>query len=332
MPIGMSIGKVDDMEFYQPPLFNTIRNYFTKLDTKDKVIHIFVPYIKTQILEKLIDGLKSRIVVITSWDTRDILSGSSELGLYPFCKEKRITLYINNKIHLKVFSVGMQSAFVSTGNISQRGLMPDGNYECGVLVEKLSNEERLFFEKIKKEARLVNDVLYQHILNWYQKQTKQSQGKNEFDNIVSPPENDDFLISALPMTKDVFLLVEGYEKLNSGLEPSDDEEITACIYHDLANYEIELGLTKQKFLSKLKIQFFSHPFTKKIDSFIEPEAYFGEIKEWIQKNCTDVPIPSRRELTENVQVLYEWFEKLGDGKYSIDVPGEHSQRIRKVKS
>ena len=87
---------------------------------------------------------------------------------------------------------------------------------------------------------------------------------------------------------------------------------------------------EDQFLKKLKIQFFAHPFIQKIDEFINPEAYFGSIKEWVQNNCTDVPVPSRRELTGNVQVLYDWFEKLGDGKYVIDVPGSHSQRITKV--
>ena len=54
------------------------------------------------------------------------------------------------------------------------------------------------------------------------------------------------------------------------------------------------------------------------------------MKEWVQDNCTDVPVPSRRELTGNVQVLLEWFVALGDGRYVVDVPGAHSQRIRKL--
>ena len=94
----------------------------------------------------------------------------------------------------------------------------------------------------------------------------------------------------------------------------------------MANYEIELGLTKEEFTEKLKIQFFAHPFTKKIEEFIDPEAYFGRIKEWVQNNCTDVPVPSRRELTGNVQVLYDWLVKLSDGKYAVDRPN-HSERI-----
>ena len=83
-------------------------------------------------------------------------------------------------------------------------------------------------------------------------------------------------------------------------------------------------------MQELSAKFFSHSFIQKIDEFIAPEAYFGRIKEWIQDNCTDVPVPSRRELTGNVQVLLEWFERLGGGKYEIDIPGRHSQRIKKL--
>ena len=131
------------------------------------------------------------------------------------------------------------------------------------------------------------------------------------------------------MTRDVNDLVEGYEKITSGLEPSEDSETSACIYHDLANYNIEPGLSKKEFLEKLKIQFFAHPFIQKIDDLINPEAYFGSIKEWVQSNCTDVPVPSRRELTGNIQVLYDWFEKLGDGKYVKDRPN-YSERLTKI--
>ena len=104
----------------------------------------------------------------------------------------------------------------------------------------------------------------------------------------------------------------------------------ACIIHDLVNYDIDPGLGDEDFLQILTAAFFVHPFIQKIDEFISPEAYFGRIKEWIQNNCTDVPVPSRRELTGNVQVLLEWFVALGDGSYMVDVSGRHSQRIRNV--
>ena len=98
---------------------------------------------------------------------------------------------------------------------------------------------------------------------------------------------------------------------------------------DITNYCISLGHSQDEFLYLLKEKFFAHPFIQRIDQFLTPSGQFGQIKQWVQENCTDVPIPSRRELTGNVQVLFEWFVKLGDGKYKMDVPGEHSQRLCK---
>lgn len=312
------------------PLFEKIREYL-KNAKKEEQIFLYIPYIKTKILSKLVGNLDNKITIITTWEPNDLLSGSSELKLYPFCKENKITLYINNKIHLKVYSVGLQSAIIASGNISHNGLMPRGNFECGTIIDKLSSADRLYFEKIRTSANLVDDEFYQPLLEWYEKQSKEIPKHIKLEEIVSIPIRKNFLISALPMTKDVNDLVKGYEKINSGLEPSDDSEVTACIYHDLANYDILLGLSHDEFLNMLKKKFFEHQFIQRIDKFLNPCAQFGRIKEWVQKNCTTVPIPSRRELTGNVQVLYEWFEKLGDGKYVIDVPGEFSQRLCKVK-
>jgi len=311
------------------PLFDKIKDYLDSAKEEQQIL-FFVPYIKTSILSKLMRNITNQKIIITSWKPNDVLLGSSELELYPFCKDNGITLYINNRIHLKVYSLNLESAIIASGNISQNGLLPMGNFEIGEFIEKISHSDRLYLEKIKNDSILVNDDLYQQYKKWYDIQTKEQQREIILDEIITIPKKDQFLISALPMTENVQDLIDGYVKINSGSEPSDDLETASCIYHDLANYSIELGLTKDHFVQKLKIQFFSHPFIKKIDEFINPEAYFGRIKEWIQNNCTDVPIPSRRELTVNVKVLLEWFEKLGDGKYVIDIPGSHSQRIRKM--
>lgn len=324
-------GRLELEKLFHEPLYYHIKNYFDKNSKKEVTVFIFAPYIKVEILSKLLEDISKDIVVITTWKPSDILKGSSELELYPFCKENKITLYLNNKIHLKVYSNNLDSAIISSGNVSQRGLMSNGNYEIANLIEKVSIQDRLYFEKIRNESILVTDEIYEQLIDWYNNQQKEKPKDIELEEIISISKKDNFLISALPMTKNIELLVEGYENITSGKEPSPDPEISACIFHDLTNYNIESGLTKEEFLKKLEKEFFTHPFILKIDEFIRPEAFFGRIKEWIQDNCTDVPVPSRRELTENVQVLYEWFEKLGNGKYAIDVPGAHSQRITRIR-
>lgn len=293
---------------------------------------LFVPYIKTTVLKKLVDDLDSKIVIVTTWKTIDLLSGISELDLYPFCKTRRITLYINNKIHLKIYSSNLDNMILSTANISERGLedIPNANFECATYIDNLSNEDRLYFAQIQKNARHVNEELYQSLLKWYNDQEWKMSVIDEFDKIVSPIERDDFLISSLPMSKDVETLEEAYFRINQGLPASADNEIRDCAFHDLANYKLSPGLSREEFRKQLKNSFFSHPFIKRINELIVPEVYFGKLKEWVQANCTDVPVPSRRELTGNVQVLLKWFEILGDGKYVVDVPGSHSQRLRKT--
>ncbi len=267
--------------------------------------------------------------MITTWKPRDILLGSSDLDLYPFCKENKITLYINNRLHLKVYSVGLNDAILATGNVSNRGLLNNGNYESATLVH-LTSYDRLFFETIRHESRLVDDEMYDLLETWIKDNKIEPIDDTPIESIVPMSKKDDFLTSALPMTRSVDDLIYGYQKIASGEEPSTDSETRACIFHDLANYQITQGLNEQEFRDELSAKFFAHPFIKKIDELVDPEAYFGQIKEWIQGNCTDVPVPSRRELTGNVQVLLEWFVKLGRSRYVIDVPGVRSQRIRKI--
>lgn len=270
------------------------------------------------------------MVVVTTWEPKDIQSGSSDLSLYPYCKKQNIALYVASKMHLKVYSVGLKNAILATGNVSSSGLLPGGNREAGVKLENFSNQDRMFFEKIRKEARLVDDEMYDALVKWFENNKMEPVKQPDLEDIIPVLKNDDFSVASLPMTRRVDDLVSGYVRIAANQQPSDDAETAACVYHDITNYNISSRLSEAEFVEQLTKSFFAHPFIQKIDEFIAPEAYFGRIKEWIQYNCTDVPVPSKRELTGNVQVLLEWFVKLGNGKYVIDVPGARSQRIRIV--
>ena len=197
------------------------------------------------------------------------------------------------------------------------------------MLERLGNSDRLFLEGIRSRARLVDSDMHSDVVAWQEANRGSPTDSTSLSDIISPP-RDSFLVSALPMTRSVDDLVSGYLRMSSGGVPSDDAETAACIFHDLANYGIGIGLAEDAFRSELASRFFNHPFIRKLDEFIAPEAYFGRIKAWVQDNCADVPVPSRRDLTGNVQVLLEWFVGLGGGRYAVDVPGIRSQRIRKA--
>ena len=84
-------------KLFQSPLFDEVRTYLTQTKSNEQIF-LYVPYIKTKILSKLIGDIQNKITIITAWHPNDLLIGSSELELYPFCKDNNITLYINNKI------------------------------------------------------------------------------------------------------------------------------------------------------------------------------------------------------------------------------------------
>lgn len=311
------------------PLLGHVRGYLQGGGSEDTVF-VFAPYIRAAVLKALLEGVDGRVVVVTTWKPMDLQSGSSDADLYPYCAERGVSLYVNNALHLKAYSVGLNGAILATGNVSRRGMLPDGNYEAAVRIENLGAGDRLFLEEIRREARLVDEAMYELVKEWLEANPAHMPDDLDLYDIAPSPEKDDFLISALPMTYSVDDLVEGYAKIQRGLPPSDDEGEAACIYHDIANYRIGPELSPARFEEALAAAFFAHPFIRRIDELVTPSAHFGKIKAWVQSNCVDVPIPSRRELTGNVQVLMSWFVRLGRGRYEVDVPGVHSQRLKKV--
>ena len=313
---------------YHSPLFNRIREYFRD-SSPDDTIFLFVPYVKTDVLESMLEEIPNKMAIVTTWEPGDIQAGSSELSLYPFCQRRNIALYVSQGLHLKAYSVGLTSAILATGNVSRRGLLPGGNYEAATKLD-LTVDDQIFFRRILRKARLVDNAMYRKLVDWSDANHANLPDLPALSDVISSQRKDDFSVSALPMTRSVDELVAGYGRISTGRRPSDDSETAACIIHDLVNYDIDTGLGDEEFVQNLTSAFFAHPFIQKIDEFISPEAYFGRIKEWVQKNCTDVPVPSRRELTGNVQVLLEWFVKLGNGRYGVDVPGAHSQRIYRL--
>lgn len=314
---------------YTSPLFDYIRDYLIKNDSGNDTTFLFVPYIKANVVKNLLDGIRNRIVIVTTWEPTDLLSGSSDLSLYTLCQRCGYAMYVSHNLHLKIYSVGLKEAILSTSNVSHRGLYGGGNHEAAVLV-KLTAPNRLFLETIRQNARLADDGMYKALKEWTKNNKQNPYELTKLADIIDESKTDLFLTSALPMTRQIDDLVAGYMEVSAGHMPSSDPEIASCVFHDIANYEIKMGLGKKEFLSELQVSFFTHPFIKQIDKFISPEAYFGKITSWIQSRCTDVPIPSRRKLVGNVQVLLEWFVTLGNGKYIVDIPYSHSQRIRKV--
>lgn len=316
------------------PLHYSIKNSFHKeirdfINGSKNELVIICPYIKTQSLSIILKNCKiKKITIITSWKMRDLQLGISELCLYEYCKEKKLYLFLNSRIHLKSFIKDYSSCIFGSANITDKGLALNNNfnYELIGIINNLNCDVIKYFRSILNESILVNDDIYsRYKLELEKIEDIKIINEPDLSNSMADPE---FLISALPMTKNVDLLFQIYSNKNH----FNNNEDLQCAIHDILLYDIPENLEKDSFYEYLKNKFFKSKFIIKLLQFIGNEQYFGRVKEWIQRNCEDVPVPSRRDLTGNIRVLYKWIVDLSDGSYKIDIPRTHSERIYKVRN
>lgn len=291
-----------------------------------RTIEIFCPFIKYDTLKKIIDRRPTISRIISRWDPNEILNGASDIEVYQICKEYGIDFYINKRVHLKATIRERELVFHSSANLTSRGLnitsSNNHNHELSTILKIQGLKDLVHFEKIVQESIFVTDEVYQLMSDFL---TKVDYQVNEIDPFPIFEEMKKFYISQLPTSSDLEVLYGIYSN-----RKGDYSEIEInCAVHDLAIYKIAEHLGYNNFKKELGDSFFKHPFIIGLMNELNSEGfiYFGRVKEWLQDNCEDVPVPKRRELTEVTKILYHWVEILGEGMYEVDRP-KHSQRIR----
>lgn len=299
-------------------------------------VDLFSPYISVPTLERLplASATGRRTSIITSWRLTDLMFGASDPKLFEFCRRHGIFLFVNQRLHLKTFLLDGNRLFTGSANLTLRGLGAGdlNNHETLVEVAEAPEDYLLFLSKIKQESTLVTESLAKELEALFfqglelppMDQLKQLEGMQaRVDDLFVQTKKGAFLISQLPMSRSIdelFAVFMGGHGV--------DEQTQANARHDIANYDLAglKVLDIPSFRTALSSRFFAHPFIAALCSFVDKPRRFGEIKEWVQRNCTDVPVPSRRDLTGNVQVLYQWLVELGPDRFEVRRP-QHTELI-----
>lgn len=305
-----------------------------------KNITIFSPYIKVSTLKKLLDspGLNCEQIIVR-WVPKDLAMGSSDLEVYNLCKKYDIALFMNNRIHLKLFTNNFKDALLGSANISERAISDKTktfNYEICAYIASIDRKDRLYLNKIINESILITDEIYEIIKAQIPDIAPDINNKT-FELPGTHNEKSDFLISKLPMIESPELLW----KLYSREIEVDSLEQENCFCHDVILYGVKAD-NERYFYESLANSFFELPFIKsflaEVDNAqrttrngeVRAGLQFGSVKNWFSNNTTSVPSPRPFELTSNVQILYTWIESLSNGKYTVSIPGSYSQVIKKT--
>lgn len=314
---------------YWDSLYSMLQEY---IGTENRgTTYILCPFINTEILQDMLSNkLDKNVIIVTSWRQDHLLSGVSNLDLYDVVRKYNSwRLYVNDNLHAKVYSLGLDSAFIGSANLTYSGLLdePKSNHEVLNFTE-LTTSDSENIARIIQSSILINDSNYSIYLDWLL--------QNKSEHIVNFPKGsvierqirDWFKISSLPASISPSRIWD--IKVNNA-EPELDWGEDKAAEHDLELFEIKIEdyHDLNQFKQELAIKVSSHPF---ISSFTEAidlqEMYFGRAKEWIQYNCTDDPVPSRRELTDYTYFLFNWLAELFPEDYIVETPN-YSQLIRK---
>ncbi len=288
-------------------------------------IYVISPFIELSALERILQSSgTNQISIVTSWRLDDLKAGVSTLDLYPLCKDYGWTLFINNALHAKIYSISFDSCYLGSMNCTNKALFnPSGNIECLCYKEKMDVGNRIELNKIISSSILVDDRIYNQYRQWFDGVELDPSSATDFEPINLSP----YYTFQLPTVTHPFDLWDYIQSPERFTEADSDH-----YEHDLAIYTSGTLIypNRESFVKDIQYHFLSHPFIRKIDSEITPEGLrFGAYKKLLRDICADVPLPYPNEFTIFVQNLYGWFTELFPDIYYIDVPGSHSQCLHK---
>ncbi len=295
-------------------------------------LHIICPFIRVEALKSILDECKTReIAVITTWNPADIAEGYSDLSIYPWLRQRGAFLYVNSRLHAKVIVRDYTSGILSTANITGKalGLVKNSNIEAAVELAKFTEQDQLWLHQTLCQSVLVQDSYHRELEAFMGSMPapQKPEASDGFDDRKFGAQAP-FLLSNLPQCVSPSSLLSQVLALQGGRPPTDPIELQ-CVLHDMALFDLKLEDSPDQTAHTLTKAFSAHPFIFALKEFIAERRFFGEVKEWLQSTCTNVPIPRRKDLTVHVQILLEWLATLEPTRFAVTRPN-YSQCIERI--
>jgi len=292
-----------------------------------KKLTVFSAYVTLRQLKKL-NEFKNISQLIVRWDSDDLVSGFADLAIYDYCVENEITLFRNERIHLKAIWNNEDEVLFGSANITGKGIgeTNEFNFELNDVNEEVGFEDQRYFNRIIKDSDLVDEENF-NTLKDYVENNKVVRPKNPKLQLSSP-KNSAFLLSQLPMSETPLIFFD----IISGHKKNCTNEELACAAHDSALYSMDAKLNITDFFEELETVFTAHAFIisfkEAVKNSEDQSMRYGAAVNWIIQNTTTVPTPISWDLKKEqiVNRLYDWVCEF-DEDFTWSVPGARSQVI-----
>lgn len=274
--------------------------------TGDRLLLLISPFVSSDALKRFLqcEEAVSNIKVVTRWRPEDLLSGVSDIAIYPYLQERRIPLYIHNDIHLKLYVFASNNAFNTSSNLTLRGLgySERSNIEVGGFVQ-LTQEDWLRIYTLIEGSKQVDEDIYERCKRYIESYPKVDKPPPPPLDLFGTPK--EYTLSTLPAMETPVKLVEFYlDPYRPGYSAEEMRRAT----HDILTFAIPSGLSKTELDQRLSDSFRRTPFVVEFIALLKAEKSlrFGAVNDWIYRKCEDVPLPYRWEIKENTRIFYNW--------------------------
>jgi len=239
--------------------------------TAESEILIAAPYIKIDALSrmKFPDGFRDRITVVSRWRTSDIMSGSTDVQIYPWLRDQGVSLRIHPTLHAKYYRID-DGIWTGSANLTRNGLTGHQGGNLEVLTHLTPNQESKDFEsKLLAESIEVTNEIYLEYLSI---------------QVIKPPTNSSLEI-------DFFWPgVKSFEQIWSPYVAGDKSEILEIL-------GCPSGLTQKGLRNYVKIRLREFENIRTVENFLHSGSdgrRFGEVRALI------------RDLDEEVDETIAW--------------------------
>lgn len=263
-------------------------------------------------------------ILFLRWQLSDLLSGASDLDVYPLAKKHGWEVFINPRLHAKVYRFD-DDCFIGSANLTHSGLTGDINDINLEVVTKVETNDQIrdWFLQLINNSRNLDDELYNQIKSDYETyleeykniesvqyslRTQHLFNKNFTDNLFTH----DFMWSETPQS----LL-------------SSNNEDERGVAHDILLLRLNYPISKQDLINAFHQTKAFHWILKIL--LDKREIYFGELTSLLHDTLQDDPGPYRKSVKILLNTLIKWMEYCSNDIFLIDQP-HISTRIRLIEN
>lgn len=290
-----------------------IRNHLEfELKRAENDVQIISAYCKKAAIKFVDDCIinpmqRKRLMVRFSY--ADIVSGTSDLEVYEFCRNNGWELYMRLDLHAKTYVFDKLRCIIGSANLTSRGvtLIEESNYEIASLTT-ISEDELSRIDTLFDDAVRIDDDLYNTLTGYASEGIAGNHEKSDWNESI---------LRLFDMKLDVLFTYDfpNCDSL-SNLKP------------DSLDF---LGVLPGWTTAILKKAFMKCNAYRWLKSVLEQkennEIYFGELSALIHNVIINDPKPYRKEVKELQANFLNWIVELGIDEIQIDRP-KHSQRIK----